>query len=310
MIHEENKKKDFTGTVCILLAAALWGCMSLTVRPLGDVGFSALQMTFLRATLATVIIAVILLAKDKTLFKIKWKHLPLFIASGVISFLFFNFCYMSSIEENSVSVAAILLYTSPVWITILSRIIFKEKITLIRIISLTCALGGAAMLSLSGTLRITGIGVLYGIGSGLGYALYSVFGKIAAKYYKPETATFYTLLFAAVFSIPICKPFDIPTLFSSAPISAAYIVAATVFCTVLPYILFTKGLSFIPAGKAGVIAIAEPVVAAIIGWIFYGEALGVLGITGIVVVCSALVFMQIMENRKPKETRKQQVKKT
>ena len=300
------------GELFVLLAAALWGSISLMVRPLNALGFSSLQITCVRAVLATLIIGVFLLIKDRSLFKVKLKHIPIFLGSGVISFLFFNYCYMSSIEQNSVSVAAILLYTSPVWVTVFSAIIFKEKVTVYKIIALVVALGGAVMLSFSGTLKITGLGVLFGIGSGLGYALYSVFGKIAAKYYKPETTTFYTFLFAAIFAIPVCRVWEIPSLIGNNTISLAYFAGVTVFATVLPYIFYTLGLTLIPAGKAGIIAIAEPVVAAIVGWIAYGEALGVLGIIGILVVVFALVFMEIMGGKSPpeKETESKDTDKT
>ncbi len=46
---------------------------------------------------------------------------------GILGYIFFNFTFIFSIKENSVSVASMLVYTSPEWITIMSKFIFKEK---------------------------------------------------------------------------------------------------------------------------------------------------------------------------------------
>ena len=107
--------KKRLGELFVLTAGILWGCMSLLSRPVSE-NFSAMETTMLRSFFTAIIMGVILLIKGRgvSLFKIRWQDLPIFLGSGLISFLFFNWCYMSSINHNSVSVAAMLLYTSPV----------------------------------------------------------------------------------------------------------------------------------------------------------------------------------------------------
>lgn len=57
------------------------------------------------------------------------RHWYYFFGSGVCSLVFFNWCYFSAISTSSMSVAAVLLYTSPVFVTLLSALFFRERIT-------------------------------------------------------------------------------------------------------------------------------------------------------------------------------------
>lgn len=293
---ETNGKKSFIGELFVVVSAVLWGMISLVTRPLAEMGFSAVQMTVVRSLLTVIIMAVVLVIKDKSLFRIELKDIPIFIGTGIISFLFFNFCYMNSIKENSVSVAAMLLYTSPIWITILSRIIFKEKITLVKILSLVGAVVGTALLTLSQQVSTSPIGLLYGIGSGFGYALYTIFGKFAGKKYSFLTTVFYTFVFSTIGGIPLCNPVGLVENVVLNPNSIIYFLVCSVFMTVLPYIFYTFGMLKISAGKAGIIAIAEPVVASVVGVIAFSEGIGVVGVIGILVVIASLVVLELKKD--------------
>lgn len=289
--------KKYLGEICVLLAGILWGCISLTVRPLQSFGFSSIQITVVRSIFTVLMLAIYIAIKDVKLFKIKLKDFPIFIGSGLLSFLFFNFCYMSSMRENSVSVACMLMYTSPIWVTIFSRIFFKEKVNPIKIITLFGALGGCVLVAFSSSIKITLIGLLFGLGSGLGYGLYSIFGKVASRKYKPETTTFYTFVVASVCGIPLCNVWELPTLISQNYLSIAYFCAIALFCTVLTYVFYNIGLTKIEAGIASIIAIIEPVVASIVGFIVYKETLTVWGIFGIVLVVVSLVLLELIGNK-------------
>lgn len=292
--------KTHLGEAAILLAAVLWGCISLFSRNMTARGFTPTQMVAVRAIFTALILAIILLIKDPKLFRVRPRDLWIFLGSGICSFLFFNVCYMNSLVENSVSVACILMYTSPFWVLFLSVPIFKEKFTAKRAVSLVIAFAGCVFVSLSPTLILTKLGLLFGLLSGFGYALYSIFGKLAAKHYHTMTITFYTFLFAVCGVLPLCDP---PALLSlmTTPENALWSLGIAVFETVLPYMLYTYGLSKTSAGKAAVLCIAEPVVAALIGTLVFSEYLGPLGILGIVLVA---VGLGILEQQPQKNKRR------
>lgn len=288
------------GELAVILSTVFWGCISLFSRTMNVSGFTAVQTVAVRAVITTALLGVFMLIKNRAAFRIRLKDGWLFVGSGICSFLFFNVCYMSSIAENSVSVACVLMYTSPFWILLLSVPIFKEKVTAKHIAALLIALCGCVLLCTAGTLKLTGIGLVYGLLSGIGYALYSIFGKLAAQQYSTLTITFYTFLFAAVAVLPFS---DVPTLVTllAKPANGALSVGIALTCTLIPYMLYTYGLSRIPAGKAAILAIFEPVVASLVGVLFFKEYLGTIGSIGLVTVSCGLVLLQYRPKEKPSQ---------
>ncbi len=283
-------KSTFLGGLAVLVAAALWGCIGIFSRDLFNNGFSEVQTVAVRAVFTVVIMFVVILIKEPALLRIRFKDIWLFLGTGICSFLFFNICYMTSICENSLSVACILMYTSPFWVLLLSSPVFGEKITVVKSVAVTICFGGSALLCFTSGLKWTEKGLLFGLLSGLGYALYSIFGKLAVKRYHSFTITFYTFLFAAIAAVPISNPTELVSLLS-VPHNIWYSFLIALVNTILPYLLYTYGLSKISAGKAAVIAIIEPVVAAVIGHFIFQEYIGTLGCIGIVAVFLGLILL-------------------
>jgi drug/metabolite transporter (DMT)-like permease len=77
---------------------------------------------------------------------------------------------------------------------------------------------------------------------------------------------------------------------STSPSQTGLIVLYGVFTTVLPYILYTRGLQGVENGQAAIIASVEPVVATILGTVVYRETLSLYEIIGIVLVLGAIVI--------------------
>ena len=163
--------KQKTGTMLIILAGCFWGSMGIFVRKLGEEGFDSIQIVSIRVTLAALFFSLILFLKDRSGFKISLRDIPLFLGLGFGSVLFFTVCYFTAINMMSLSTAAILLYTSPIWIMLMSVLFFHEKLTERKLIALVAAFGGCVLISGISGGGITLTGLLVGLGSGIGYGL-------------------------------------------------------------------------------------------------------------------------------------------
>ncbi len=282
--------KKYLGETSVFSAALLWGTIGFFTRNLSSLGFSSVGIVAVRSFFTALAMFIIIAVKDIKLLHISLKDIWMFLGTGIASFMFFNICYMSSITENSLSVACILMYTSPVWVSIISYFVFKEKFNKIKVLSLVICLSGCVLTCLSSTLKLTKIGLIYGIFSGIGYALYSIFGKIASKKYNSYTIVFYTFLFSFAALLPFCNAPGIIAKTSSIK-TFALLVGISIINTLLPYLLYTFGLSRINAGKASVISIIEPVASAVTGLVFFGEVVGILGIIGIFFVIIGIYLL-------------------
>jgi drug/metabolite transporter (DMT)-like permease len=207
-------------------------------------------------------------------------------------------CYFSAITIMPLSTAAILLYTSPIWIMLMSVLFFREKLNRIKLIALALAFAGCVLVSgISGEGQ-TLTGLLLGLGSGIGYGLYSILGTIALRKYSPYTVTTYTFLFAAAGSWLVCSPADMISKFSAADNLAGLLL----FCcltglitAVIPFLAYTLGLRTVEASRAGILATIEPLVATLVGILFFSESLTLLSGLGIVLILAAVILL----NRKP-----------
>lgn len=290
-----KSKSSGRGTALVIIAGMFWGSMGIFVRTLGGYGFSSLQIASMRLTASAIIMALVLLFKEPAGFRLKAKDIPLFLALGLLSVLFFSVCYFAAIELMTLSAAAILLYTSPIWVMLLSLVIFKEKFSMKKLLALILAFVGCALVSGIGGGGLTPVGVLVGLGAGVGYAFYSIFSSLAlGRGYSPTAVTTYTFIIAAAGSWFICNPGDMLAKIAAADSFAVLllIVIATALVTaVIPFMCYSLGLKTVEASRAAILATVEPVVASALGVIVFHEVLSVPAIIGIVLVLAAIVIL-------------------
>lgn len=295
-----EKTRNYIGDILIIIAGLFWGSMGIFVRHLNDLGFTSIQVACLRLTTAGLIFAIILLIKDRKGFKISVRDIPLFLALGLVSILFFTCCYFTAIRLMTMSTAAILLYTSPIWVMILAIIFLKEKFSVQKLIALILAFAGCVLVSGFGG-KVTAIGILVGLGSGLGYGLYSIFGTFALKKYSPYTVTCYTFLIAGLGSIFVANPADLFGKIAAIDNKLSlfgFVLLTAVVTAVIPFLLYTLGLSKTTAGRAAVLATVEPAAATLFGFFVMGEKVGLIAVIGILLVFAAIVVLSVKSTSK------------
>ena len=289
-----EKAKRNIGPALILLAGCFWGSMGIFVRRLADYGFSSIQIVAIRVTLAALIFCMLLLIKDPSGFRISVKDIPLFLGLGFGSILFFTVCYFTAITMMPLSTAAILLYTSPIWIMLMSVLFFREKLTGRKLLALALAFAGCVLVSGVSGEGMTLPGLLVGLGSGIGYGLYSILGTVALRRYSPYTVTTYTFAFAALGAWLICRPAEMLAKFAAAPNlpGLVFFCFLTALVTaVIPFLAYTLGLQTVEASRAGILATVEPLVATLIGVAVFSEPLTLLSGLGILLILAAVVLL-------------------
>ena len=281
--------------VFVLSAGTLWGLMGIFVRKLGTFGFSPLQIACLRILFGAALFLLITGCYRRELLKIRLRDVGLFLGMGLLSLLLFTVCYFTTINLASLSVAAILLYTSPIWVMLLSAVCFREKITGRKLLCAAMAFGGCVLVSGMGSAAsLSPMVIVTGLLSAVGYGLYSIFGTFALRKYQPLTVTTYAFLFGSLGAAVLCKPTEIITVIASAPNPGGLVLllAVTAFVTaVLPYLLYTVGLNHMRASAAAIMASIEPVVATTAGALVFGEALTLPAFIGIALVLAAIVVL-------------------
>lgn len=282
--------------ILVILAGACWGIIGIFTRILSQIGFSSLQITASRCFVTALCLIIYLAIKDRDKLKIDFKDIWYFLGTGIGSIVFFNICYFLTIEQTTLSIAAILLYTAPFFVIILSAIFFNEKITPKKIIALIIAFVGCILITgiVGGqSVRLTSLGILTGIGSGIGYALYSIFGRVALKKYDTITVTSYTFIVASLSLIPFSKLNYMAEVIINNKIALVNVLLLGVLSTLIPFLLYTKGLQNMETGKAAIMAFVEPMVATIAGIVLFKEQINLQNALGIFLIFISLILLNL-----------------
>ena len=284
--------------ISVILAGVLWGVISIFIKTLSAAGLGSLQIAMLRMTTAAVIFTAVIAVKDPSKLKIRIKDIWMFIGTGIVSVVMFNTCYFYTMINSQASVAVVLLYTSPVFIMLLSALIYKEKITLKKIIALVLTFAGCVLVTglIGGSYTVTPKILLTGLGAGLFYGLYTIFGRAALKKYDTMTVTAYTFIFAMLGSIPLGNPVETVGIIRHNPTLIIWCVGIGIVSTVLPYFLYTWGLQRMESGKAAILVAVEPMVGAVMGMTLYHEPHNALKLAGIAFILCAIVILSLNDS--------------
>ena len=285
--------KQSKSALCVLLAGTLWGSMGLFVRKLNAVGLYALDVVQLRIAISLVLVGLYLLIFARDTLRVRLRDLWCFAGTGIVSLLLFSWCYFSGMQEASLSVMAVLLYTSPAFIMLLSVLLFRETLTRQKLLALVLTFTGCCLVSgLGSGSAVSMKGLLLGLGSGFFYALYSIFSRYAIERgYGSWTITFYTFLFCLLASAPLAHWGLIASALSSGVSVPVYALLMGLLTGFLAYIFYTKGLEGMESSRAGILASVEPVVGTIIGTLVFHEPLPVQSVLGIALVLGGIVVL-------------------
>ena len=299
-MNEKKKSSAALSTALILIAGVFWGSMGIFVRKLGEYGFDSIQIVCLRMTMAAIVFMLLHVILERDCILIKLRDLPLFLGLGLGSILFFTICYFTAISIMPLSTAAILLYTSPIWVMLMSCVFFKERLTVRKLVALVCAFGGCVLVSGFSSGGITAKGLLIGLGSGIGYGLYSILGSVALKKYSSLTVTTFTFIIAAAGAWCVCAPAEMTAIIAGAENIWALlmlVILTALVTAVIPFSAYTAGLKSVEPSKAAILATVEPMVATILGAIVFAEPITVTSGIGIALIFASVVILNLKSKK-------------
>lgn len=297
--EEKRKKMHKISVAMILIAGSIWGLTGIFVRNLSELGLGSMDIVEIKSIATALLIIMFLLIYDKKFLKIQLKDLWCFIGTGVISVLLFNVFYFHAITLMSLSVAVSLLYTSPVFVMIFSVILFKERITRRKVLAIISAFIGCILVSgaITKSITLTAAGFVFGLGSGVCFALYSIFSRFAInKGYHPFAITAYTFICSSIGGA-LFTDFALvgQTYLShkSEMIINFFILAVVI--NFIPYFMYTLGLVYIENSKAAVMTSVEPAVATLFGFLIFSEIPSFSSLMGMILIVSAIVILNVQK---------------
>ncbi|EMJ5872438.1 EamA family transporter [Clostridioides difficile] len=285
------------GYVFIAIAGLLWATLGLFGKFLMGNGLTSEQVAFTRLFFGFIVLGVYSSIRTPQILKISKKGIIYSVIIGIICQAMFNLCYFKAIDIAGVSIAAVLLYTSPLFLAIFSKLCYKENITRSKLFSLILCFIGAIMAVTGGRLDFQGLnafGLLLGVLSAIAYALMPTISKNALKELSSSTILVYSFLFGAIFMIPSSRPWEILNYAKDLDVLSCMLMLGIVPAA-LAYIFYAAGISKgVELSVAGVVASVELVGSVIIGCTILGESFSLGKLFGVMLMLiSAVVALNL-----------------
>jgi drug/metabolite transporter (DMT)-like permease len=268
----------YAGVLYVFLSAAGFGVMSIFTVYAYEAGAVVTTLLFLRFLLAAALFFLLLLVKREPLRISKQQGVALFCLGGVL-YTLQSFSFFSAVSYIPPSLAALLLYTFPVYVAVLSYFVEKETLKKKTVLAMLLSMAGLAMVLGTSFGGIRPIGIVYALAAAMIYSVYIVVGNRVVKGLSSYVTSAYISLFAA------CSTFFAAQANGGIQLGFGVqgwlaLLGIVFFSTVLAIACFFRGLQLIGSTKASVLSMLEPVVTICFSALLFSETLTWLQLLG------------------------------
>jgi drug/metabolite transporter (DMT)-like permease len=290
----------------VLTAASLWavnGVVSKVIIESG--GVPAQRLTEVRTTGAFLLLAAALAVTRPETLHVRRDEVPVLLAFGLLGLALVQWLYFEAISRLEIGVALLIQYMAPVLVALWARFAYREAVRRRIWAALALSILGIALLvELWNGLTLDGVGVAAAIGSAVTFAVYVLSAERAVARRDPVSLVCYGFLLAAVFWALVQPWWSFPAQLADDDVSLlgrleelalpAWLLMGwmVVLGTIVPFALLAAALRHIPAPRAAITAMFEPVAATALAFAWLGEALNELQLLGALVVLAAIVLAQ------------------
>jgi drug/metabolite transporter (DMT)-like permease len=282
----------FQGMVFVVISAIAFGAIPVFARAAYDAGSDPISVLFFRFSIASIVM-IPFIAVQKIPFP-RGRFLLGLMLMGGIGYVGQSFCYFTALTMASAGLVAILLYLYPAIVVILSSLLFKERITGLKVSALILALTGTVL-----TIGLGGGGSLLGIAlamtAPLIYSAYILAGsKITKEVEILSSSTVVMISASFVFGALIAvKGLNVPQTL----MGWGGVLAIALISTVIAIIAFFAGLKRVGPTNASMLSTFEPVTTVVLAAIVFGEEIGFMRVVGGVLILMAVILLAKSEFR-------------
>ncbi len=288
------------GIALAVITAVMWGIMGIFVRDLSQYQFTSLEISFFRCALAGAAYFLFLLFTNPGVLKIDLKGIVICLVYGAVAYSISFVSYSVAVSRIPVGVATVLMFMSPIWVAILGRFLFREKLQKSKVVTIFICLAGAVLvadLTGSGDLKLDGIGILAGIINGVGVALQILLPKYFAKDYERDTLLVYGFLGAALILMSGMDFHAVSAHMGNTPIGELLwnLFGIGILCTMVANVACVKSTQYVEATTTSILSALEVVVGTLVGFVVFHEHLTLLQMAGAVIIVLGAVGSEIYQ---------------
>lgn len=295
-MYQTNDAKH--AKVTIAVSMAIWGTVGIFVKWLP---FPSSVIAMVRAFVGTIFLLLSAAVSRKTLsVDAIRKNIKLLLLSG--SAIGINWILLfESYRYTTVPIATLCYYLSPVFVTLLSPIVLKEKLTALKLVCVAAALGGMVLISgiFQGTASMDGdfLGILLASGAAVLYASVVLMNKFL-KEIPANDSTVVQLGAAAMITLPYVLLTEDVSAIRLEISAVCLLLFVGIVHTGIAYRMYFSAVPYVDGQSIALLSYADPAVTILLSAIVLGESLDIYGMLGAVLILGSTLAGELLGKKK------------
>jgi drug/metabolite transporter (DMT)-like permease len=305
-VEPARRRRPRLGYSMAATAAILWGVNGGVSKTILATGLSSERLAQVRSLGAALGLVLILALTAPGRLRLTRRELPYLVLFGMGGLAFVQFFYFLAIHRLAIGIALLVEYLAPLLVALWARFVQHATVRRRIWVALALALTGLGLIVdvFGGGEALSTAGILFALGGAFAYALYVLLAEHVVGGRDPVSLLAWGFLFASVFWAVLVPWWSFPGHRLTASASLGGNLAAhhapvwalalwmVVLGTIAPFFLLVSALRHVSATTAGIVAMLEPVVGAVVGWAWLEETLGGVQLAGAAVVLAAIALAQ------------------
>ncbi|WP_300278942.1 DMT family transporter [Peptacetobacter sp.] len=285
------------GISLVLIATTFWGMMGINSRTLSLAGLSAMDIAFIRCSIAGVLFTIYMLITKPNELKQKFSGIFVGCIYGIVCFVLGFMTYNISVERVPISVATVLMFTNPIWVSIFGTLVFKDKMTKKKLFVICMCILGCICISdimSTGGANLDIIGIIAGLTNGMTFAMQIIIPRFFEGKYSKDAI----LVYGFISSTIVLSFFTDFSAISSAIVGensfkvVLNMLAISVLSTFIASTFYVKSTEYIETQVTSILVSLEPILGSIFAFFIFGETMSQTQLLGAVIVILAACILE------------------
>jgi len=305
-----HQKQSNTGSILSVLGALILWSSSFVAIKFAYATYPPITLAVVRFVVATLILgALTLLPKNRV--RIEKKDIFTVAVCGLTGIMMYAVLQNIAMQWTSASSATLIIASYPIITLLMEALIYKKKLNAVKIIAVLIAIVGVVILAyVKAESRLEGelLGILLLVAAGVVWAVYNFMTKKVIDKYPPITLLFYSTLFGTILMLPLAlferAKWQAPTL-----MSFSMMMFLGVFCSVIAFLLYNRGLKTMAASKVTSMLNLVPIFGVFFSWLLLGEQVSLRKfVGGAIVIFGVMLSVRNKKAETLQETREDLMK--
>jgi drug/metabolite transporter (DMT)-like permease len=288
--QEQPKKLNPSGVLFVLLSAIGFGTLALFGKLAFAAGLDPLSTLSWRLGGAAVALWSWLLLKGQ--WRVPYRSAIAAFLLGAVGYALQSVCFFNALTYASVGVTALMFYTYPAFVALLSWLLIRKPISSWQAKALGIAVFGTILTVDFRSEVASPVGIALGIAAGGSYALYVIFSARLVRQLPPITTAAYMLLGATV-SLVGWTTLRQGVMIPDTAGAIAIVSGLAIVSTALPIVCLFAGLKRLEVVPATILSTLEPVIAVAAGILLLGEHLWLGQLLGGACIIASTFMLQV-----------------